>query len=84
MKVAVVEWNDAYSVDEWNELENVQKDNSHECVSVGMLMKNDSDSVILSLNKDISSDKISCVMVIPTCMVKSIKILDLDELMEMK
>jgi len=73
-KMALVEWQDAESVDDWTSEDEI--DHSIAPVfSVGWLLKEDFEAITLALNHDRKNDSFSCIMKIPTGMVISKKIL---------
>jgi hypothetical protein len=68
--IAIVEWLDAESIDEWTE--NVLIDHSvAKVVSIGFLLKSDKQGVTLALNHDTKNDAHSCIMKIPNGMIVS-------------
>jgi hypothetical protein len=68
-----VEWDDAYSLDEWTEKDKVQSDQPYLIKSVGILVEQNDNKIILALNHDTESDAVSCVMTIPFGMVKTLR-----------
>lgn len=64
MKLIFVKWIDAMSVDAWTPREDL-KPELGEIHSVGIIVAEDSKTLTLALNFDITNDSFSCVMNIP-------------------
>ncbi len=71
MKVAYVVWCDAVSVDDWTEREEAETEYMHTIHSVGFVIRQDEERIILALNHDQNSDKVAQYIVIPRAWVKS-------------
>jgi hypothetical protein len=73
-KVLFVTWNDAESIDAWTDAVEIDHDPAviH---SIGLLLKEDKDSITLALNHDTKNDTYSCIMKIPKGMIVSRKFL---------
>lgn len=48
MIIAVVHWIDAHTIDEWTGLEDIKKQGLSECKSVGILLYEDKEKVIIT------------------------------------
>jgi len=72
----LVIWNDAYSEDDWTDESEVEKDQGVIVHSAGFLIKKTKTHIILALNHDVTNEKVSCTIYIPTKMVKKIIPLD--------
>jgi len=73
-KMVLIEWIDAESEDSWT----FSPDIDHGCAlikSVGWLLKESKKSVTIALNHDTKNDSWSCIMKIPTGMIKTKKII---------
>lgn len=70
----LVEWLDAVSSNGW-ELYEETTNSPHLISTVGYLIKESEDSVLLAMAKDEESDNFNCTFVIPKGMVKEIKLL---------
>lgn len=68
-----VEWDDAYSMDEWTDKDKIETKDTYLIKSVGILVEQNEHKIILALNHDTESDAVSCVMTIPLGMVKTIR-----------
>ena len=67
-----VSWVDPHSVDEWSEVDEVEM--KHPLIhSVGYLIKQTKDTLVIALNYDQHDEKISCSMVLPMSCVREIK-----------
>ena len=73
--LAVVEWIDAVSQDEWEHQDEIEIDPEH-VQSVGMVYEHTKDKLTLALNHDPANDCFSCLMCIPTGMIRSIRKLE--------
>lgn len=69
-KVEIVDWVDPHSVDPWESLENLRTDVA-KIVSIGFVVKETEDALVLSLNWDAAEKNTSCAMIIPKqCITK--------------
>ena len=73
--IVFVVWEDAFSVDAWTSDTEIVEDKLICIHSVGFLIIKNKNKITLSLNHDLDSDTLSCVINIPRKMVKSIKFL---------
>jgi hypothetical protein len=64
-KIVKVVWSDAVSIDEWTEVDLIANEPSHKIISVGHLIRETEDCVVLCLNYDMIEQMASCSMVIP-------------------
>lgn len=64
LPMVVVEWLDAESTDEWEDRE--MERSIKPIKTVGHLVEEKDDQIVVAMNFDASNDKISMVMVIPT------------------
>lgn len=73
-KIVLIEWIDAESIDEWT----YSPDIDHGCAlikTVGWLLKESKKSVTIALNHDTKNESWSCLIKIPTGMIKSKKVI---------
>ena len=63
-----VTWKDAVSVDEWTHIDEIVP-TFHMIESVGMLVKEDDDTLVLGLNHDVDSGNWACFIHIPKDMI---------------
>ena len=70
--LVLVVWDDAFSVDEWTPIEEIIDETSAVVRSAGFLIKETDKYLILALNHDTTNDNLSCVVFIPTKMVKEL------------
>lgn len=70
-KPVLVIWQDAASIDEWGSEADAASEVCPLIHSVGLLISKDSEKITLALNHDTATDSISCVMLIPSGMVKA-------------
>lgn len=68
----MIVWNDAHSLDEWTSRSALMGSLSP-IVSIGILISDTKESVVLALNYDLDNDLTSCVMTIPQGMIISKK-----------
>ena len=76
LKPVFVVWEDAMSIDEWSDSDELL---IHECAtiySVGFQLEYDDKRMVLALNHDPSDGSSSCVMYIPRGMIKAVISLD--------
>lgn len=76
LRPVFVIWEDAFSIDEWTNIEDLKEGPSATVHSCGLLVEETPKQIILTLNYDTSNDNVSCVMVIPKDMVRAIIHLD--------
>ena len=69
-------WEDAFSIDEWTDISDLESQCCAMIHSCGFLLEETMDHVVLALNYDTANESASCVMYIPTNMVKAIVPLD--------
>lgn len=69
-------WDDAFSIDEWSSLQELKEAKGTLVHSVGFLVQRTEEYVVLALNHDTSNEAFSCIMYIPTNMVKAVVPLD--------
>ena len=70
LKYVLVEWVDSVSHDPWEHYSDAEFA-PHTIVSVGILLRDDTNIVALALNADPSSEMISCTITIPkSCIVR--------------
>lgn len=70
--VAIVEWIDACSQDEWKTSDEIELDPAP-VVSVGMVFEHDDKKITIALNHDCSNDSYSCLITVPAGMVLSVR-----------
>lgn len=70
MIIAVVHWIDAYSIDEWGSIKEVERADNYKCITVGMLMHEDKDRVIIAHTTGGENDSCGNI-VIPKCSIKA-------------
>lgn len=64
ISVEAIFWIDPHSIDEWRNIEDI--DLSHIAMrSVGQVIREDNNSILMSLNYDPENESVSCSMVIP-------------------
>ena len=66
-----VQWVDPTSEEAWVPTKDVQGFDAHSIQSVGYLIKCDKKTTTLVLNMDEESETVSCAMIIPTELIKS-------------
>tara|TARA_R110000868_G_scaffold279658_1_gene539702 strand:+ start:175 stop:429 length:255 start_codon:yes stop_codon:yes gene_type:complete len=77
LKPVFVIWEDAASVDEWNnDMEDVLETDCPIIYSCGFLLEHSDKRLVLALNLDPADGTSSCVMYIPNGMIKSVVYLD--------
>ena len=59
MELVFIKWKDAVSIDPWTSKDEISPD-CHIIYTVGILIKEDKDAVIVALNHDTNSDNFSC------------------------
>jgi hypothetical protein len=67
-----VVWLDAFSVDDWTHVDDSKIDPC-EIHSVGICVEHNSKKLTMALNHDTFNDNMSCIMTIPSGMIKEIK-----------
>jgi hypothetical protein len=70
--LAIVEWYDACSQDEWKESGEIDL-SPEPVVSAGIVFEHNEEKITLALNHDCSNDSYSCLITIPIGMVSSIR-----------
>lgn len=68
-KIVYVVWFDAVSVDDWTDVSEIRPELA-EIHSAGLLVGETKDILSLAVNKDITNDKVSCIMNIPKKWIK--------------
>ena len=69
-------WDDAFSIDEWTPANEVCEAKNTSVHSIGFLIKRTKHHLILALNHDVDNDMLSCIIYIPTSMIKALIPLD--------
>lgn len=65
MKVVFVHWQDAVSEDAWEDIEEAKKSKPHTIFTVGFLVDEDDDRILLALNWDPLGEAVSQTISIP-------------------
>lgn len=65
MKVTFVTWQDAVSEDAWEDITEAKKSKPHTIFSVGFLIDEDDDRILLGLNWDAEREAVSQTIAIP-------------------
>ena len=77
-RVVIVHWTDAVSRDGWDSLDDVQGEDPHQCISVGVCLRHDDDCVSIAGswgydgNRSAKDGTYAGVMVIPRGMIQSV------------
>lgn len=66
-----VVWTDAESSDGWEDIRGIDR-RCHEIITIGHLIEDTEDHVVIAMNLDIHNDKCSMVMVIPNFWIEDI------------
>ena len=67
--IEVIKWADAESIDHWESIKDLKTEVMPTIYSVGWVLKESKDAVMICLNFDKSNDKASCAMLIPKKMI---------------
>ena len=78
IKIAVIEWLDPHSVDEWSNVEDIQSKESCLIQTVGILIDQSKTRIIVALNQDPDDLDVSCTMVIPKSAIIAMEILKIE------
>lgn len=70
MKAVFIIWLDAASNDEWTATEGAMEQGLHEIHTVGHLISEDHQKIVLGLSKDITGDSVSNYIAIPKAWIK--------------
>lgn len=70
LKMEVIAWADAESIDNWESVEDLNPDWIPIIYSIGFVLKESPQAVVMSLNFDSTNDKASCIMLIPKAMIR--------------
>lgn len=65
-------WQDAVSIDEWTEPERIGSEPCPYVHSLGFLIEEHEDRIVLALNHDTASGNLSCLIVIPRGMIRAV------------
>lgn len=76
-KVEIVHWVDPHSLDPWTDIDeiNLKPCDIH---SVGYVLKENKESLVLSLNVNDENKDASCIMIIPKVCIKSRRVIDVE------
>lgn len=69
MKITYVIWFDASSFDDWVDASGLKPELA-EIHSCGLLVCEDKNAITISVNRDVTNDKVSCSMSIPKSWIK--------------
>lgn len=80
MKIILVEWVDAVSVDAWTSIEEAKEHEPVAIVSCGFLLEDKKNSITIALSIDNENECTSQYLAIPKAWLKSVKVLRDDNL----
>jgi len=69
LKIEVIKWADAESIDQWECVKNINPDMFPMIYSAGYVLRESDKAVVMCLNFDSSNEKASCIMLIPKAMI---------------
>lgn len=69
LKIEVIKWGDAESIDQWESIKELKAEVLPSIYSVGWVLRETKDVVVLCCNFDKDNDKASCIMLIPKKMI---------------
>lgn len=72
LRVVKVVWIDPHSVDDWTDVDDLEKEKICKVIAVGFLLKETADKIVLTLNYSASGNDSCCTMIIPKACVLSI------------
>lgn len=72
--MVVVIWVDAESNDLWEDIDDLDH-KPKEIITLGHMMKDDDDSILVAMNLDPENESVSMTMTIPTQFIVSLKII---------
>ena len=77
-KIVRVIWLDPHSVDEWVSQDSGELDMPHKVETVGRLIKDESDFIVVSLNVGLEvNEDVSCSIIIPKPCIESMEVFPL-------
>ena len=69
MMIEVIQWGDAESIDQWESIKELKAEVLPTIYSVGWVLRESKDVVVMCCNFDKSNEKASCIMLIPKRMI---------------
>ena len=67
--IEVIQWGDAESIDQWESIKELKAECLPTIYSVGWILRETKDVVVMCCNFDKQNEKASCIMLIPKSMI---------------
>ena len=67
--IEVIQWGDAESIDQWEAIKDLEHEVLPTIYSVGWILRESKDCVVMCCNFDKQNEKASCIMLIPKSMI---------------